>query len=392
MIDAEGRALGVTTENWLEPPYNRWAFRHVPDLVRTAPISRGSGPVRELPRAERDLSGFSFDHGGRTCTIAGMLAETATDGFVVIHDGAVVTEQYFGGMRATDTHLLMSCSKSLASILCGVLAGRGLLVPTDLVTDHLRELSGTAWEGCRIQDILDMRVGIAWDFDVDEYTIVDVSDYRTHDRAGEIPADTETWIRTIERGPYGHGEGPFRYCSLASDVLGWLLSRVGGAPFPELFSREIWSRIGAEHDAAIMLDHAGFAIVEGGICTTLRDLARFGQLCLEDGRMDGEQLVPAGWIMRVCVRDAGLIEAFRASEMADPARPDAFYHDKWWVFDGPSGVYTGLGMNGQAILIHRPSRTVVAKFSTFADALDWEAFALHHAGMIALSEHLAAAG
>ena len=201
MIDAEGRALGVTTENWLDPPYNRWGFRHVPDLVRTAPISRGSGPVRELPRAERDLDGFSFDHGGRTYTVAEMLAETSTDGFVVIHDGAVVTEQYFGGMQPTDTHLLMSCSKSLGSILCGVLAGRGLLAPTDLVTDHLPELSGTAWEGCRIQDILDMRVGIAWDFDVDEYTIIDVSDYRTHDRAGEIPTDTETWIRTVGRGP-----------------------------------------------------------------------------------------------------------------------------------------------------------------------------------------------
>ena len=201
-----------------------------------------------------------------------------------------------------------------------MLAGRGLLAPTDLVTDHLRELSGSAWEGCRIQDILDMRVGIAWDFDVDEYTIIDVSDYRTHDRAGEIPADTETWIRTVGRGPYGHGEGPFRYCSLASDVLGWLLSRVGGAPFPELFSREVWSRIGAEHDAAIMLDHAGFAIVEGGICTTLRDLARFGLLCLEDGRIDGEQVVPADWITRVCVRDAGL---HRGVPRIGHGRPDA---------------------------------------------------------------------
>jgi CubicO group peptidase (beta-lactamase class C family) len=389
MIDAEGRALGVTTENWLEPPYNRWGFRHVPDIVRTAPISRGSGPVRELPRAEHDVDGFTFDHAGRTYTVAEMLAETSTDGFLVIHEGAVVTERYFDGMKATDTHLLMSCSKSLASILCGVLAGRGLLAPTDLVTDHLPELSGSAWEGCRLQDVLDMRVGIAWDFDVDEYTIIDVSDYRTHDRAGEIPADTATWIRTVERGPYGHGEGPFRYCSLASDVLGWLVSRVGGAPFPELFSREVWSRIGAEHDAAIMLDHADFAIVEGGICTTLRDLARFGLLCLEDGRIGGEQLVPADWITRVCVRDASLIEAFRASDRADPARPDAFYHDKWWVLDGPRGIYTGVGMNGQAVLVHRPSRTVIAKFSTFADALDWDRFALHHAGMVALCQHLA---
>ena len=74
MIDAEGLELGVTTENWLEPPYNRWGFRHVPDLVRTATISRGAGPVHELPRAERDLSGFAFSFNGRRYTLDEMLA------------------------------------------------------------------------------------------------------------------------------------------------------------------------------------------------------------------------------------------------------------------------------------------------------------------------------
>jgi CubicO group peptidase (beta-lactamase class C family) len=389
MIDAEGRALGVTTANWLDPPFNRWGFRHVPDLVRTAAISRGSGPVRELPRSERDLDGFTFAHEGHRYTLAEMLAETETDGFIVVHDGAVVTERYFDGMRETDTHLLMSCSKSLTSLLCGVLAGRGQLAATDLVTAHLPELGGTAWEGCRLQDILDMRVGIAWEFDVDEYTIIYVSDYCTHDLAGTIPEDTADFIRSIGRGAYGHGEGPFRYCSLATDVLGWVLAEVGGAPFPELFSREVWSRIGAERDATIMLDHSGFAIVEGGICTTLRDLARVGLLALEDGRIGGEQIVPADWIARVRVRDPELIDAFRASERADPSRPDAFYRDKWWVDDGPAGIYAGLGMNGQSIFIHRPSRTVIAKFSTFADALDWDRFALQHAGMAALCDSLA---
>jgi CubicO group peptidase (beta-lactamase class C family) len=389
VIDAEGTALGVTTANWLDGPYNRWGFRRVPDLCRTAQIARGGGRARELPRAERDLGSFTFDHGDRRLTLAEMLAQTFTDGFLVIHDGAVVTERYLDGMRETDTHLLMSCSKSLTSILCGVLAGRGLLAPDDLVTQHLPELAGTAWEGCRLQHILDMRAGNAWDYDVDEYTILDVSDYRTHTRHGAIPRDTETWIRTIGRGPYDHGTGPFRYCSLASDVLGWVLERVGGAAFPELFSREVWSRIGAERDAQIMLDNSGFPVFEGGICTTLRDLARFGLMCLEDGLVAGEQVVPADWIARVRVRDPELIEAFRTSTDADPSEPDAFYHDKWWVHDGPQGVYAALGMNGQSILVHRPARTVIAKFSTFADALDWDAFALQHAGMIALCEYLA---
>ncbi len=162
VIGAEGRALGVTTRNWVDPPYNRWGFRHVPELCRTAPIPRGDGPVRELPRAERDLGGFAYAHGDRRLTLDALLAETFTDGLLVLQEGRVVTERYLGGMREDETHLLMSCSKSLTSILFGVLAGRGLARPADLVTDHLPELAGTAWEGCRLQDILDMRAGNAW--------------------------------------------------------------------------------------------------------------------------------------------------------------------------------------------------------------------------------------
>jgi CubicO group peptidase (beta-lactamase class C family) len=389
VIDAEGNALGVTTANWLDGPYNRWGFRHVAQLSRTVPIARGDAPARELPRAERDLSDFVFGHRGRTFTLAQMLEETYTDGFLVIQDGAIVTERYFDGMLETDTHLLMSCSKSLTSILCGVLASRGLLAPDDLVTKHLPELAGTTWDGCTLQHILDMRTGNAWDYDVDEFTILDVSDYRTHDLHGTIPRDTETWIRTIGRGPYAHGEGPFRYCSLATDVLGWVLARVGGAPFAELFSREVWSRIGAEQDAEIMLDNSGFPLVEGCICTTLRDLARFGLMCLEDGAVEGGQLVPAEWIARVRVHDAELIEAFSASSSADPDQPGAFYHDKWWIHDGPAGVYSALGMNGQSIVVHRPARVVIAKFSTFPNALDDSFFELQNAGALALCDFLA---
>ena len=46
-------------------------------------------------------------------------------------------------------------------------------------------------------------------------------------------------------------------------------------------------------------------------------------------------------------------------------------------------------MNGQSIVIHRPARVVIAKFSTFPDALDGDYFALQHAGMLALCEYLA---
>jgi CubicO group peptidase (beta-lactamase class C family) len=379
----EASAVGVTSANWLDAPYNRLGFRRVSRLVRTAGIPRG-GAVLELPRAERDLGGVTFEHEGRSLDIATMLEESYTDGILVIHDGAVLVERYFNGMTRSETHLLMSVSKSFNSTLCGALVGRGALTPGDLVTDHLEELRGTAWEGCTLQHLLDMRVGARWDFEVDEYTILDVSDYRAHTRK-DIPADTATWIRTVPAS-HAHG-GPFAYNSLATDVLGWVLTRAGGAPYPELFSTCIWSQIGAEHDAEIMLDHEGFAIVEGGFCATLRDLARFGLMWLQDGMLDERQIVPAYWVARLRARDQELIDAYGPTELGGPTG-EAFYHDNWWIWDAERGIHAGVGMNGQSVFVHRPSRTVIAKLSTFPDALDAERFALHHAGMLALCESL----
>ena len=229
-----------------------------------------------------------------------------------------------------------------------------------------------------------MRVGAHWDYDVDEYTILDVSDYRTHRRT-DIPPDTATWIRTVA-SDREHG-GPFAYNSLANDVLGWVLERAGGAPFPQLFSDCIWSQLGAEHDAQIMLDHEGFAIVEGGICATLRDLARFGLMWLQDGSLGGRQVVPAAWIARLLVADQELIDAYGPGEIGG-TMPTAFYHDNWWIWDAERGIYAAVGMNGQGIFVHRPSRTVIAKLSTFPDALDAQLFALHDAGMAALCDSL----
>src|SRR6266487_3846009 len=88
----------VTLENWQDPPFNRWGFQHVRDLIPTARIGRGGAPYRRLPRAERDLDGLGFPSGRRRLTVADMLRDTATDGFLVLHDGAVVTERYANGL------------------------------------------------------------------------------------------------------------------------------------------------------------------------------------------------------------------------------------------------------------------------------------------------------
>lgn len=387
------RPASIGELNWIDPPGNRWAFRHVRELTRTARISRGGGPVRPLPVAPRDLMGVTFEHAGRSWTVAEALTATHTDAFLVLHDGVLVTEAYFDGFRPDDTHLLMSVSKSLTSVLAGVYVGRGAIDPDGLVTDHVPALRGTSWDGCRIEHLLAMRTGT--EFDEDDYAnpesagclIEEVSGYVPRTRRG-LPPDTPTWIRQLPNARE-HG-GLFQYRSIIADVLAWVIESVGQDRFHELFGRELWGRIGAEHDADIIVDPAGFPVAEGGICATARDLARFGQMVLDDGRVDVggrvEQVVPASWFARVRERRPDLIDAYAA--YAEDGVPDACYRDMWWVRDPVAGIFSGHGINGQHLTIHHPSRTVVVKLSVWPDRMDEAAYELSRAATLALCAEL----
>ena len=170
-------------------------------------------------------------------------------------------------------------------------------------------------------------------------------------------------------------------------MLAWAAAEATGTRFPDLFADRIWSRLGAERDAEIIVDAAGFPAAEGGICTTLRDLARFGQMHLQRGELDGRRIVPAAWIDRLLTRDDELIAAF--DDDSFPGRPDAHYHDCWWVWDGAAGIYSGYGINGQQLLIHHPTQTVIARFSTWPVKWDDRLADLAYAASLAILEHLA---
>lgn len=376
----------ASSANWIDPPHNRWGFLHVRELTRTARI-RGSGvPVAPLPRALEDLTAFRYDHRGRRWTLRDMLEATFSDGLMVVRDGAVLFEHYGGLMRSTDTHLLMSVSKSLTSTLAGVLVGAGVIDPAAFVPDYIERLRGTSWEGCTVQHLLDMRAGTKFDeedydnLDSDGRLIEQISGYTTPVRS-DLPADTYEWITQLpNRSDHG---GAFQYRSILPDVLAWVMCEATGQTFADLFSQHIWSLV-AEHDADIIVDSAGFPVVEGGICTTLEDLARFGVMCLQRGEFASRQVVPSAWLARPTTRDQELIDAFVRPTQAGRAGPNAFYRDFWWVYDSVAGVYCGLGINGQMLMIHHPSNTVVAKFSTWPERMNYELADLTDAGLLAL--------
>ena len=381
----------VTLSNWQDPPYLRWAYLHVRELVPTALISRGSRPVTVLPRAERDLDGWTFRVGGERHTVAEMLDRTDTDGFLVIHRGRIVFERYGGAMTETTPHLLQSISKSMTSTLAGALVGAGRLDPDGLVTDYVAELRGGSFEGCTIQHLLDMRAGTRFseayeDLDADIRISEQVAGWRPRTRL-DLPPDLYAYMATLEnRGPHG---GPFEYRSILTDVLGWVLERAGGASFARLFSRHVWSKIGAEHDAEITVDEHGCALEDGGFSVTLRDLGRFGLMHQRAGTIGGRRVLPPAWTARVGVPRPDLVDAVGGA-VTNPggAPPSTHYHDQWWVFDADRGIYGGIGIHGQGLVIHRPGEAVIVKLSTQAEPLDREKHELQLAAAVAIGDRL----
>ena len=80
--------------------------------------------------------------------------------------------------------------------------------------------------------------------------------------------------------------------------------------------------------------------------------------------------MPAAWIApAAATRDDELIAALRRATCS-PTCPNACYHDCWWVWDADAGIYSGYGINGQQLLIHHPSRTVIARFATWPTRWD----------------------
>ena len=360
----------VTLANWQDPPFNRWAFKHLRELIPShvipaAPPGAAPLPASALPLGNPPLTRLD----GSVATLDAVLAETFTDAFLVMHDGQVVAERYYDGMTAGTRHLLMSVSKSILGCVAGVLADRGLLDPGAPVTAYVPEAARSGYAGATIRDLLDMRTGVAFR---ETYTAPD-AEVRVMERSmgwrPMQPADPQgayPYLLTLgSAGPHG---GDFSYRSADSDMLGWACERASGIRIADLVSARVWQPIGAEADADITCDPLGSAIPDGGISATARDLARFGQMLVDDGVARGQVVVPEAWLADVRSPEPGVRDAFARTDN-EPVLPGGWYRSQFWVIPGPGGpVLVCLGIHGQLIYADRASRTVVVKMSTWPDA------------------------
>jgi CubicO group peptidase (beta-lactamase class C family) len=378
----------VNLKNWQEPPYNRWSFQHLREVIPTQRIARGvvSRPLEEADHllVPDDVAVARLESG--PSTLGAVLADTWTDAVLVMHDSRVVLERYFEGMRADTPHLLMSISKSIVGCVASILAEQRRLDTDAPITRYVPEIADSGYDGATVRHLLDMRTGVAF---------------------SEAYQNPEAEVRVIERhmgwrpdggtdhvGMYGYlaslgAEGPhggrFVYRSADTDMLGWVCERAAGVRMADLVSSMIWGPMGAEYDAEITCDSFGSAVHDGGISATARDIARFGQLLLDDGWVGDQAVIPARWLQEARHLDADVRGAFAASD-SEPVLPGGWYRNQFWFVPGPSGdIQLCLGIHGQMVFVDRGTRTVAVKLSSWPAEQD-------HAHLLDTIRAFAAAG
>ena len=364
---AEGQAQGggearADLSNWRTAPHSAWAFQHIEAILPTAVVSNDPQAVWELPVELQPMDGFAVNLGGRTLDLEGLLEAARTDAMVVLHDGRLVYERYRNGMTADTRHILMSVTKSVVGLVAGVLAERGVLDLEAPAVALIPELRGGAYEQATARQLLDMRFNP--DFSQGELERYQASASLSPSSPHELkPAGLHAFFASLSGGRRAYGDGPFRYISANTDLLGWLIERASGASLAETLSEVLWRPMGAEQPASLVTDHLGAAWCTGGLCATARDVARIGQLMVDGGARDGLQVLPKALIEDIAAN--GDAKAWAEGEFAQAfGRMPLRYRDCWYVADSAPQLLFAMGVYGQNLFVDRANRLVVVQMSS----------------------------
>ena len=371
------RESQVTMANYRDYPMNMWAFRNVGAVLNMVMVPR-EGDIHRLPGPLRpEIGEREFtDAQGQTKSFDALFESNYADGVLVMQGSRLLHEAYFHDFNERSHHLWFSMTKSLASAVFGLLVEEGKVDLQASPAKYIPELKGSGFERVTIQQVLDHATAI--DFH-ENYTDQESDFSRFYAPAlnmGWIPGAADVQpdaveiygaqdflVKFIKPDPAVNPGAAFDYNSSNADLLGWLIARISGQSFQDYVQQNLWAKLGAEHDAYLVVDRALVPVTTGGMNTTLRDAARFGMMIRDRGEFVGRQVIPAQWV------DASLdiSDGLRANMAANPKygeEPWVAYHNMWWILDEKAGEYCAVGIHGQVIYINRSADTVMVWFSS----------------------------
>jgi len=246
---------------------------------------------------------------------------------LIIRNGYLVSESYFGPYQRDTRHELYSVTKSFVATLIGIALDKGYIDETDqrildFFPDEAFANLDHQKEDMTLEDVLTMRAGLEWE---------------EGDAAFGAIYSSPDWVKFMLDKPMTLPAGSqFNYCSGCSHLLSAILQQTTGMNTGDFAEQTLFKPLGISN-VKWDRDETGIPIGGWGLQITPRDMAKLGYLYLQNGQWDGEQIVSSQW-----VENATQTHTETDSELG--------YGYQWWTY--PSlAAYTALGLYGQTIFV-----------------------------------------
>ncbi|WP_165807185.1 serine hydrolase domain-containing protein [Nocardioides currus] len=291
----------------------------------------------------------------------------------VVRRGKLAGDWNWGTPRTTPREVF-SVTKSVTSTLVGIAAGDGLLELDDPVSRYVPQWRGTASADVTIRNLLSNDSGRFWSLESDYSLLV-----KSSDRTGYA-------VGLTQQHPAGSA---WAYNNAAIQVLDAVLRRATGLRTDVFAQRRLFDPLGMTHTRMTRDSSGRSTNAFFGMQTTCLDLARLGRLFLQQGRVDGERVVPRAFV--------------RAAVGRSSTAHNAAYGYLWWLnrpgtLRGPTDavddagqpvtprtgqlapaasprMFAALGLGGQVLLVDPGSGTIVVRLGTDSLAGQNQAFA-----------------
>lgn len=287
---------------------------------------------------------------GNTRNLAALLETLDTTAFIVVQNGEILNEAYFKGTQQKDHRISWSMAKSFMSGLYGNAVQSGQIKSLDdKVETYAPSLKGSAYEGATIRNVLNMASGITFNEDY----LDPKSDINDMGRILGLGGSMDGYAAKLTAKDVPAGER-WKYVSIDTHVAAMVLRAATGKTLHELFNEVYAANLGFEGHPYYLTDGENVAFALGGLNLTTRDFAKFGQLFLQKGMWNGEQIIPKDWVAESTVHSAPTI-----------GERGAGYGYQWWVpmpQDGANkGDFFAVGIYGQYIYVNPARGLVIAK-------------------------------
>lgn len=289
----------------------------------------------------------------------------------VLHDGQEIYSDEWHGYKKTDCAHIMSATKSVAALLTGIAVDNGMIGSIDdKVMSYFPEYTVKRGE----QTIFDVSI---------RHLLTMRAPYKGHGDPWTKVCTSDDWTRAsldFLGGRRGITD-EFDYRTVCLQILSGILYKASGMKTVDMANKYLFTPLGiAEHKdfyAVTVAEHKGFiqdkspknnvwfADPQGiatpgyGLCMSACDMAKIGQLCLQNGIWNGKKIVSSEWLR----------------EMLTPRKVESgvfsglHYGYLWWIVNPERMIYAAIGNSGNVIYVDPNKRIVAAVSSYFKPAV-----------------------